>query len=61
MRPYNTIVEGVNWYLNQDGIDKIPEELILPMVAHNFGVSVEAAFKIVEKTVECESGIVDLS
>ena len=61
IRPYNTVAEGVNWYLNQGEICKIPEELILPIVAHNFGMSVGDAFEQVAKTAEHQSGVVDLS
>ena len=42
-RPYTTLVEGVNWYLNRHEISFLPETLILPMVAHNFGLSVDQA------------------
>ena len=60
-RPYSNVVEGVNWYLNQEGISHIPDELILPMVAHNFGISTKEALDLLNKTIENEDGAVDLS
>ena len=61
VRPYKTIIEGVNWYLHQRDIQHIPEELVLPLVAHNFGISIVEAVEKIKKTTECEYGLVDLS
>ena len=61
VRPYNNVVEGVNWYLHQDEVQYLPDELILPMVAHNFGISMEEAIRQFHVITENEDGVVDLS
>lgn len=61
IRPYETVSEGVNWYLHQKGISALPEEMIISLVAHNFGLPVRDAIHQVETEVFGESGLVDLS
>jgi hypothetical protein len=61
LRPYSTIIEGVNWYLNQPESEHLPEELIIHLVSFNFGISVDDAIQEVENSTVKESGIVDLS
>lgn len=61
IRPYDTVMEGVNWYMNQSGIEHIPEELILPIIAHNFGISVGEAYEQLSKFTRNEHCLVDLS
>ena len=60
-RPYNSVVEGVNWYLHQEDTSHIPDELILPIVAHNFGISTADALAQLNRMLENEDGTVDLS
>ena len=60
-RPYANVLEGVNWYMSQDEIQHIPEELVIGMVAHNFGISVGEAVERVRSEVYGEAGVVDLS
>ncbi len=43
IRPYQTIEEGIEWYANRKEIQGLPESMILPMVAHNFNMSVVEA------------------
>lgn len=43
IRPYNSIEEGIIWYASRPEIQCLPESMILPLVAHNFGISVEEA------------------
>ena len=47
-KPYSTILEGINWYLQQPTVQLLPEEMIIPMVAHNFGITVDEALKRVQ-------------
>jgi len=61
VRPYNTVLEGVNWYLNQPEVEHLPEELIINLVAHNFGITPEEAVRQVETSVKGESGIVEFN
>jgi hypothetical protein len=61
IRPYKDILEGVNWYLNQPEIEHIPEELIINIVAHNFGMTMEQAVDEINKSVLIKDGIVDFS
>ena len=60
-RPYNTLLQGVNWYLNQPNIEHIPEELVLACFAWNFDLSMNDAVEQISKTTELGQGIVDLS
>lgn len=59
-RPYTNVLEGVNWYLSQDEIQHIPEELVIGMVAHNFGINADEALERVRAEVYGETGVVDL-
>lgn len=68
-KPYNTVSEGVRWYLHQKDMWKLPEELIIPMVAHNFGLTVEEAVNRIandedegsNRSGSGSSGVVELS
>jgi hypothetical protein len=43
IRPYRTIEEGVLWYASQPEIKGLPEMILIPLVAHNFNISIEEA------------------
>jgi hypothetical protein len=60
-RPYNTVLEGVNWYMNQEKVSHLPEELIVNIVAQNFGISLEEAVDQINKSIHIQDGFVDLS
>ena len=42
-RPYATLAEGVAWYASQPDIQALPESMIVPLVARNFGLSLSEA------------------
>ena len=54
-RPYASVMEGVSWYLGQPEISYLPDELVLSLVAHNFGISVEEAAKQIETEIDISS------
>jgi hypothetical protein len=60
-RPYNTVLEGVNWYMNQEKIEHIPEELIVSIVAKNFGITFQEAVDEMNETFLKKDGIVNFS
>lgn len=60
-RPYRTVVEGLNWYLNQEETEHLPEEIVVRLVAFNFGITMEKAVVQLNVNVKNESGLVDLS
>ena len=61
MRPYEDVVGGINWYLQQEDIDHIPDEMILRIVAFNFGISLEKASTQVKNQTLKGEGFVDLT
>ena len=60
-RPYNTVLEGVNWYMNQEKVSHLPEELIVNIVAQNFGISLEEAVDQINETIHVKDGFVNFS
>ena len=61
IRPYTDVVGGVNWYLNQEGTEHIPDEIVLRIVAFNFGISLEEATNQIENQTLKGEGFVDLT
>ena len=61
LRPYTTVLEGVNWYLHQEEVHHLPEEMVVRMVAHNFGMPLEEAVRQLNHATEGEGGVVDLT
>ena len=59
-RPYNTVLEGVNWYLHQEAVQHLPEEMVVRLVAHNFGIPLEQAVGELNTATQGEGGMVDL-
>jgi tRNA(Leu) C34 or U34 (ribose-2'-O)-methylase TrmL len=60
-RPYATVLEGVNWYLHQDETQHLPEEMVMRLVAHNFGIPLEEAVRELNAATQAEGGVVDLA
>jgi hypothetical protein len=60
-RPYSTVLEGVNWYLHQEESQHLPEEMVVRLVAHNFGMPLEEAVRQLTSGTEGEGGVVDLT
>jgi hypothetical protein len=59
-RPYTSVLEGVNWYLHQEETQHLPEEMVVRLVAHNFGMPLEEAVRELNTATQGEGGLVDL-
>lgn len=60
VRPYKTVSDGISWYLHQHQVSYLPDELIISLVAHNFGMSLEEAKLNIEDEINISSaGLID--
>lgn len=60
IRPYDTVEQGIIWYLSQDTIKYLPEQMIIPMVALNFNITEDEAKKQFNLQAYKHTGIVRL-
>ena len=50
IRPYQTLEEGILWYSSHPDIQALPESMLYPLLAHNFGIEGEMEIeRILEK------------